>query len=47
MTSERFHEYLTNQGIKWQLNLSRAPWREGQYEKITAVFKQSIYKTIR
>ena len=46
MTSERFHEYLTSQEIKWQFNLSRAPWWAGQYERIIGVLKQSIYKAI-
>ena len=46
MASERFHEYLTNQEIKWQFNLSRAPWWGGQYERIIGVLKQSMYKTI-
>ena len=46
MTNEKFHEYLTNQEIKWQFNLSRAPWWGGQYERIIGVLKQSMYKVI-
>ena len=26
MTSQKFHEYLTSQEIKWQFNLSSTPW---------------------
>ena len=46
MTSERFHEYLTSQEIKWQFTLSRARWWGGQYERIIGVSKQSMYKAI-
>ena len=45
-TSEKFHVYLTSQEIKWQFNLSRAPWWGGHYERIIGVLKQSMYKAI-
>ena len=32
--------------IKWQFNLSRAPWWGGQYERFIGIVKQALYKTI-
>ena len=32
--------------MKWQFNLTRAPWWGGQYERIIGIVKQSIYKSI-
>ena len=44
--SENLHEYLSREDIKWQFNLSRAPWWGGQFERIIGIVKQSIYKSI-
>ena len=30
----------------WQFNLSRAPWWDGQYERIIGLVKQALYKVI-
>ena len=46
MTDERLNEYLSRQGIKWQFNLSRAPWWGGQFEQMVGVVKRSLEKTI-
>ena len=46
MTDERLNEYLSRQGIKWQFNLSRAPWWGGQFERMVGVVKRSLEKTI-
>ena len=43
---ERLHDWLARKGIKWQFNLSRAPWWGGQYERLVGLVKQSLYKTI-
>ena len=43
---EKFQDWLARQGIKWQFNLSRAPWWGGQFERLVALLKQSPYKTI-
>jgi len=45
MTDERLKEYLSRQGIKWQFNLSRAPWWGGQFERMVGVVKRSLEKT--
>ena len=44
---ERVHNWLATHGIKWQFNLSRAPWWGGQFERLVGLVKQSLYKTIR
>ena len=43
---ERVHNWLATHGIKWQFNLSRAPWWGGQFERLVGLVKQSLYKTI-
>ena len=43
---EKFQDWLARQGIKWQFNLSRAPWWGGQFERLVALLKQSPYKAI-
>ena len=43
---ERVHNWLATHGIKWQFNLSRAPWWRGQFERLVGLVKQSLYKTI-
>lgn len=43
---EKFHHFLTNQNIKWQFNLSRAPWWGGQFERLVGVVKHALYKAI-
>ena len=43
---ERLNEFLCRQEIKWQFNLSRAPWWGGQFERMVGLVKRSLYKTI-
>ena len=43
---ETVHNWLATHGIKWQFNLSRAPWWGGQFERLVGLVKQSLYKTI-
>ena len=43
---ERFHDLLAGLTIKWQFNLSRAPWWGGQLERLIGLFKAAFYKTI-
>ena len=31
---EKFEDWLARQGVKWQFNLSRAPWWAGQFERL-------------
>ena len=38
--------FLTQQGIEWKFNLSRAPWWEGQFERLIGLVKGSLHKTI-
>ena len=38
--------FLTQQGIEWKFNLSRAPWWGGQFERLIRLVKGSLYKTI-
>lgn len=46
MTDERLNEFLSRQEIKWQFNLSRAPWWGGQFERMVGLVKRSLQKTI-
>lgn len=46
MKDERANEFLAREDIKWQFNLSRAPWWGGQFERLIGLIKQSLYKTI-
>ena len=46
MKDEKLNEFLVNQGIIWQFNLSRAPWWGRQYERIIGLTKQAMYKVI-
>ena len=44
--SERFQDYLSEHCIKWQFNLSRAPWWGGQFERMVGLMKQCLYKSV-
>ena len=46
MNEEKVQDYLAHQCIKWQFNLSRAPWWGGQFERLVGVVKQAFYKAI-
>ena len=43
---ERFHAFLADNAVEWRFNLSRAPWRGGQYERLIGPFKRAFYKAI-
>ena len=46
MNDEMISGFLTQQGIEWKFNLSRAPWWGGQFERLIRLVKGSLYKTI-
>jgi hypothetical protein len=46
MYDERFQDYLGKQQIRWQFNLSRAPWWGGQFERIVGLVKSALGKCI-
>ena len=46
MQDEKFQNFLAYQGIKWQFNLSRAPWWGGQFERMLGLVKGVLYKCI-
>ena len=46
MADEKLQDFLANKEIKWQFNLSRAPWWGGQFERMVGLVKTSLYKTI-
>ena len=43
--SERFQDYLSESYVKWQFNLSRAPWWGGQLGRMVRLMKQCLYKS--
>ena len=46
MNDERFNDFLAKMSIKWQFNLSRAPWWGGQFERMVGLVKRALYKSI-
>jgi hypothetical protein len=46
MKDEKFNDFLAKMSIKWQFNMSRAPWWGGQYERLIGLVKQAMYKSI-
>ena len=46
MCDEKFNKFLTENGIVWQFNLSRAPWWGGQFERMVGLVKNALNKTI-
>ena len=46
VSDERLHNYLWVNQIKWQFNLSRAPWWGGQFERIIGIMKSGLHKSI-
>ena len=49
MKDEKISGFLTQQGIEWKFNLSRAPWLGGgggQFERLIGLVKGSLHKTI-
>ena len=45
-SNEKSNEFLTVNRIRWQFNLSRAPWWGGQFERLIGLVKRALYKTI-
>ena len=39
-------DFLVDKAISWQLNLSRAPWWGGQFERLVGLLKRAFNKTI-
>ena len=46
MKDEKLNEFLVNQSIVWQFNLSRTPWWGGQFERIIGLTNQATYIVI-
>ena len=42
MKTEKLQNYLAHQGMKWQFNLSCAPWWGGQFERLVGLVKQAF-----
>lgn len=43
---ERLNDFLAKMNVKWQFNLSRAPWWGGQFERLVGLVKRVFYKTV-
>ena len=43
---ERVHHYLLTENVKWQFNLSGAPWWGGQFERLVGLVRRALNKTI-
>ena len=46
MKDERLHNFLAKVDVKWQFNLSRAPWWGGQFERMVGLVKRAFNKTV-
>ena len=44
--SEELQDFLAQQQITWQFNLSRSPWWGGLYERLIKEVKKTLYKTM-
>ena len=44
--SEKVQGYITQQGIVWQFNLSRASWWGGMFERMVSIVKGALYKVV-
>ena len=43
---ERVHHYLSTENIRWQFNLSCAPWWGSPFERLFGLMKRALNKTI-
>ena len=46
MKEEVFNDFLAKHSIRWQFNLSRAPWWGRQFERMDGLVKQAFYRTV-
>ena len=46
MLDKEVSHYITERGIKWQFTTALAPWQGGFYERLVALVKQSLQKSI-
>ena len=46
LQEEKIHDFLAKHHIKWQFNLSGAPWWGSQFERINVLTKQTLFKAI-
>ena len=46
MSDEKFSQFLAQNEIVWQFNLSRAPWWGGQFERMIGLVKNAFNKVI-
>ena len=44
--NERLQGYLSEHGVKWQFNLSKASWWGGLFERMVGIVKQALYKVV-
>ena len=44
--SEKLHNYLAREEIRWQFNLARSPWWGGFYERLIKEIKKTLHKTL-
>ena len=42
MADEKVLDFLSRKRIQWQLNLSRAPWWGGHFERMVGIVRKSI-----
>ena len=44
--SKNLSSYITEQGIQWRFNMSRAPWWGGFFERLVGIMKRSLSKVV-
>ena len=44
--NEHVQDFLSQHNVRWQFNLSPAPWWGGQFERMVGLVKQVLYKVV-
>jgi hypothetical protein len=44
--NEKLQGYLSEHGVRWQFNLSKASWWGGMFERMVSIVKQALYKVV-
>ena len=44
--NEKLQGYLSEHGVRWQFNLSKASWWGGMFERMVSIVKHALYKVV-
>ena len=43
---QKLHDFLSSETILWKLNVPKAPWWGGQFERLIGLIKASLHRNI-